>query len=334
MSRLTAISLFAGVGGICLGFQNNGVDVIWANDIDKHACATYRKNFDTPIVEGPIEEIDAQDIPYGDLILFGFPCTSFSIAGYRKGFADEHKGHLFFEALRIIRANKPRAIFLENVRNLVSHDNGKTFQIIKDSLEDAGYYLKHKVMNSLDYGNIPQNRERIYVVGFKEKNLRDSFEFPSTIALTETIHDITKPHEKKPNKYYYHDTQYYDMLKKEMTNPDTVYQLRRVYVRENKSNVCPTLTANMGTGGHNVPLIIDDYGIRKLTPQECFAFQGFPEDYIVPIDDIAHCHLYKQAGNSVVVPVIDRIAKNIVKVMRKDIKYKRNRISANVAEQN
>lgn len=314
-NNFTAISLFAGVGGICLGFKKAGVDIVWANDIDKNACITYRENFDHTIVEAPIEEVDLKSIPDADLVLFGFPCTSFSIAGYRKGFEDENSGHLFFEALKIIRDKKPKAFLLENVKNLVSHDKGNTFRIIQEALEDAGYHMRREVLNSLEYGDVPQNRERIYVVGFLEKEACDSFYFPDPIPLTKSIHDITNPSEKKDDKFYYEKSKYYEMLSESMHNKDTVYQLRRVYVRENKSGVCPTLTANMGTGGHNVPLILDDFGIRKLTPRECFSFQGFPEDYKLP--NIANCHLYKQAGNSVVVPVVERIARNMVTSLNK-----------------
>lgn len=312
--KYTAISLFAGVGGICLGFKNAGVDIVWANDMDSNACKTYINNFEHTIIEGKIEDIKNEDIPYADIVLFGFPCTSFSIAGYKKGFEDEKSGHLFFEALRIIRDKKPKAFLLENVKNLVGHDGGNTFKVIKDSLEKEGYYFRYQVLNSSEYGNVPQNRERIYVVGFKEKKMCDKFYFPEPIERTKTIHDITNPSEKKESKYYYENTKYYDLLKETMKNKDTVYQLRRIYVRENKSGVCPTLTANMGTGGHNVPLILDDHGIRKLTPQECFMLQGFPKNYVIP-KNMANSHLYKQAGNSVTVTVIERIAKNMVNVL-------------------
>lgn len=313
-NKYTAISLFAGVGGICLGFKYAGVEIVFANDFDKNACITYRENFKHGIVESPIENLKTDDIPNADLVLFGFPCTSFSIAGYRKGFEDERSGHLFFEALRIIKAKKPKAFFLENVKNLVSHDNGKTFKIITEALEAEGYHFRYKVLNSMDYGNVPQNRERIYIVGFRNKSCCDKFYFPNPQPLTITIKDIIKPDEKKDNKYYYEDSKYYPMLKEAMTNPETVYQLRRIYVRENKNNVCPTLTANMGTGGHNVPLVIDKFGIRKLTPRECFMLQGFPQDYKLP-EKMASSHLYKQAGNSVTVTVIEKIARNMIEVM-------------------
>lgn len=313
--KYTAISLFAGIGGICLGFKNAGVDIVYANDMDKNACITYRNNYDHLLQEAKIEDVNEKELPDADMVLFGFPCTSFSIAGRREGFEDEKSGHLFFEALRIIKEKKPRVFFLENVKNLVSHDKGNTFKVITESLKEEGYYFRYQVLNSMEYGNVPQNRERIYVVGFRNKEECDKFYFPEPIPLTKTIHDITKPYEKKPEKYYYENSKYYPMLKEAMENKDTVYQLRRIYVRENKKGVCPTLTANMGTGGHNVPLIIDDFGIRKLTPKETLMLQGFPEDFKIP-EKMADSHIYKQAGNSVTVTVIERIANNIVKVLK------------------
>lgn len=315
MKNYRAISLFAGIGGICLGFKNAGVDIVYANDMDKNACITYRNNYQHPLQEAKIEDVNEKELPDVDMVLFGFPCTSFSIAGKREGFEDENSGHLFFEALRIIKEKKPRVFFLENVKNLVSHDKGNTFKVITESLKEEGYYFRYQVLNSMEYGNVPQNRERIYVVGFRSKEECDKFYFPEPVPLTKTIHDITRPNEKKPEKYYYEKSKYYPMLKEAMINKDTVYQLRRIYVRENKKGVCPTLTANMGTGGHNVPLIIDDFGIRKLTPQETLMLQGFPEDFKIP-EKMADSHIYKQAGNSVTVTVIERIAKNIVKVLR------------------
>ncbi|ONI46532.1 DNA cytosine methyltransferase [Epulopiscium sp. SCG-B10WGA-EpuloA2] len=210
-----------------------------------------------------------------------------------------------------------------DVKNLLSHDKENTFKVIKEALVDAGYFFKYQVLNSMEYGNVPQNRERIYIVGFKNKNHCDMFNFPKPIKLTKTIRDIVNPTIQKDSKFYYENSKYYPLLSEVMKNRNTVYQLRRVYVRENKNNVSPTLTANMGTGGHNVPLIIDDYGLRKLTPKECFMFQGFPEDYKLP--SMANSHLYKQAGNSVTVPVVERIAKNILDII--------NKSSSNIKEQ-
>ncbi|MBD1373577.1 DNA cytosine methyltransferase [Hazenella sp. IB182357] len=309
---LRLVSLFAGVGGIDLGFEQAGhYKTIWANELDEKATSTYQANFKNKLIIDDIRNVSASEIPDMDILLSGFPCTSFSIAGYRKGFEDQGSGDLFFETLRIIVAKKPRIVFLENVKNLVGHDNGKTFKVIRESLKDNGYHIKYQVLNAKDYGNIPQNRERIYIVGFKDINEYKNFDFPMPQELSTSITDMIDFSNKVEEKYYYTPEKctFYNELNEHMTSSITLYQWRRKYVRENKSNVCPTLTANMGTGGHNVPLIRTPYGIRKLTPRECFNFQGYPKDFKLP--NIASTHLYKQAGNSVVVPVIRRIAENI-----------------------
>lgn len=166
----------------------------------------------------------------------------------------------------------------------------------------------------MHYGNIPQNRERIYIVAFKDKSEFDRFNFPLPKRLTKSIQQIIDDKEDDSSLFYTENkTSFYQELKNHVIYADTVYQWRRKYVRENKSNVCPTLTANMGTGGHNVPIVKTTKGIRKLSPRECFLFQGFPESYKLP--EIAKTHLYKQAGNSVVVPVIKRIAIEIEKAL-------------------
>lgn len=308
-------SMFAGVGGICLAFRNAGGTMVWANEIDEKACITYRANFGGGyLVEDDIRRINAADIPDFDVLTAGFPCQAFSIAGYRNGFNDD-RGNLFFDIVRVLAEKRPRAFLLENVKNLVGHDQGRTFARIRQELDSLGYYFKHDVLNALNYGNLPQNRERTFIVGFSNPKAYELFEFPGSIELTKTIHDIINPAVQQEDYYYYTaDHQYFDQLDEAMTNENTVYQWRRVYVRENQNNVCPTLTANMGTGGHNVPIIRDDFGIRKLTPRETFLFQGFPEDYILP-EGMSRSHLYKQAGNAVPVPVITRIAENIRSVL-------------------
>lgn len=166
----------------------------------------------------------------------------------------------------------------------------------------------------MDYADVPQNRERIFIVCFDEKQVprADSFTFPEAIPLKRTIADILDK-ERQDEKLYYNGHSYYPRLREEMRDRDTIYQWRRVYVRENKSKVCPTLTANMGAGGHNVPLILDDFGIRKLSPRECFRFQGYPEEYILPPQ--ANSKLYMQAGNSVTMPLIKRIAQEMIRIL-------------------
>ena len=308
-------SFFAGVGGIDIAFSKAGFNVVWANEIDRLPIKTYRLNNKNEIVEKDIKKVNIKEIPKFDILIGGFPCQAFSVAGYRKGFDDE-RGTLFFDLLKVIKEKKPEIIFLENVKNLETHDKGKTFKIIKESLEKEGYYIKNKVLNACEYGNIPQNRERIYIVGFKNKKQAEKFEFPEKIKLTTTIYDFVDFNKKVDDKYYYTNKNclFYDKLKEKVKKEGVIYQWRRVYVRENKSNLCPTLTANMGTGGHNVPLIYTKNGIRKLTPRECFNIMGFDENFKLP-DDTANTSLYKQAGNSVIVPVIYRIAKKILKVI-------------------
>lgn len=308
-------SLFAGIGGICIAFRNQGADIVWANEIDNSACITYRSNFgNSYLVEGDIKNISP--VPNFDILTAGFPCQAFSIAGYQKGFTDP-RGNIFFQVIRILQKKRPRAIFLENVKNLEKHDNGKTFKIIKKALRQEKYFISYKVLNSIDYGNIPQNRERIYIVGFREKADLSNFHFPPPIKLTKSIHDIVDISKEVEAKYYYReDSQYYTMMADSVRRKNTVYQLRRVYIRENKSGVCPTLTANMGSGGHNVPIILDEHGIRKLTPRECFRFQGFPDSFILP-ETLSNSTLYHQAGNSVVVPVVQRIAERLILAMAK-----------------
>lgn len=305
-------SLFAGIGGIERGFINNGFKVSWANEIDKKACITYRKNYKHKLFEKDLRELETDEVGQIDILTGGFPCQAFSVAGYRKGFEDD-RGNVFFEILRFVDDLKPNIIFLENVKNLQGHDEGKTFKTIQNELENRGYYIKYKVLNSAEYANVPQNRERIYIVGFKNKKVYDNFEFPQPIELTKTINCLLD--DEADEKFYYHKSRYYKQLKEEMQNSDTIYQWRRTYVRENKSKLCPTLTANMGTGGHNVPLIIDKKDIRKLTPRECARFQGFDDDFILS-DELANSSLYKQIGNSVTVPVIDAIAKQIKEALK------------------
>lgn len=315
--KFTFIDLFAGIGGFRIAMQNAGGKCVYTSEWNKDAQKTYRENFgEIPFGDITKERIKNYIPDQIDVLCAGFPCQAFSIAGYQKGFSDT-RGTLFFDIEQIIERHRPKVVFLENVKNLISHDDGKTFQVIIEILEKKlGYKVFHKVLNSMTHANIPQNRERIFIVAFDPSKVKDykNFQFPTEIKLTKTIHDILEKGEQE-EKYYYPSThRYYPELAKTITKKDTIYQWRRVYVRENKSNVCPTLTANMGAGGHNVPLIKDDFGIRKLTPKECFAFQGYPMDkYILP--PIANSKLYMQAGNSVTTTLIERISIEISKVL-------------------
>ncbi|TAE17413.1 MAG: DNA cytosine methyltransferase [Bacteroidetes bacterium] len=314
--KFTFIDLFAGVGGFRLALQSLGGKCVFTSEIDTFAQKTYQANFG----ELPHGDITKQEVKEAipkkfDILCAGFPCQAFSVAGYQKGFADS-RGTLFFDIEQIVEKHRPKVIFLENVKGLQQHDKGNTFKIMLDILENKlNYKVFHKVLNSMLHANVPQNRERILIVCFDREQRIDfeNFEFPDELPLTQTIHNILSTEQQEKMYYYQKEHIYYKELSKTVLNQDTVYQWRRVYVRENKSNVCPTLTANMGTGGHNVPIIGDNFGIRKLTPRECFSFQGFPSNFKFP--NVANSKLYTQAGNSVTVPLIERVAENILKLL-------------------
>ena len=323
--------LFSGVGGIESAFEQADYEIVWSNEYDQNACKTYRFNFPHHrLIEQNIWDLidnnyvhDGKKLESVDILVAGFPCQAFSVAGYRKGFEDP-RGNLFFAIKKFIKKFEPKALLLENVKNLEGHDNGNTFLKIRSELDKLKYSVIHKVLNTCDYTDIPQNRERIFIICYKnEQSYNDkplfnegktvcseAFEFPPKTKKPPKKIKGMLSRRKVANKYYYTENNYmYDDLKKTIVSRDTVYQWRRKYVRVNKSNLCPTLTANMGTGGHNVPLIIDcTGGIRKLTPKECFRFQGFNK---IKLPEIANSSLYKQAGNSVTVPLVKVLAETI-----------------------
>ena len=311
---VTTADFFAGIGGIRIGLEDAGFETAFSNDFDPFCKITYDVNFKkVPLTVEDIFKIDEKKLPRFDVFAGGFPCQPFSIAGYRKGFKDKGRGDIFFKIASILEHIKPQAVFLENVKNLRAHDSGRTYQIIEKTLKKLGYHIKSDVLNTMYYGAVPQNRERIYIVGFRNKKYAERFKFPEPIDLKLKVTDILE--DAVPEKYYYQPhSVIYKELKDKIVSEGIVYQWRRKYVRENKKGVCPTLTANMGMGGHNVPLIKDKKGIRKLTPVECLRLQGYPKSYKLP-DGIADSRLYKQIGNSVSVPVIKRIAKEIAKAM-------------------
>ena len=309
-----AISLFAGIGGICLGFKQAGYDIVWANEYDAAACKTYRHNFgDSYLVEADIRKVSVEDIPDFDVLTAGFPCQPFSIAGRQKGFEDK-RGNLFFEITRIVDAKRPKVIFLENVPNLMEHDEGRTFLVIFNSLAQFGYSVYYKVMAANEYGNLPQIRKRIYIVAVREDISHRLYQHPEPTELTLHSSDIIHRSERQNDVYYYNDTKMFDYLADKMKDRNAIYRITDTEVRWTKNQMCPTLTANMGTYPDRVPVVWDDFGIRKLSLRECLAFQGFPKEFYFPntitIDDA-----YKQIGNSVCVPIIYYIAKKIQEVL-------------------
>lgn len=321
MKKYKVLSLFAGIGGIDLGFKKVNVDSILANDIDKFCKITFSENFpNTEFILDDITNLKIEQLPDFDILAAGFPCQPFSVAGKRKGFNDD-RGNLFFQVTKIISKldkinKKPEVVFLENVKNLYTHDFGKTYKIIKEELKKLDYEVTEKILNTCEYGNIPQNRERLFIIAFSSKKAFNKFQWPEKIPLTNTINKLIDWNKEVPSQYYYSEkSKVFNLLKENVVKKNAIYQYRRVYVRENKSGLSPTLTANMGMGGHNIPIIKDNFErIRKLTPEECLLLQGFPKNYVIP-ENLSNSTIYKQIGNSVSVTVIERIAENIIKAL-------------------
>lgn len=306
-------SLFSGIGGIDLGFKNAGFDVVWANEFDHDAAATYRTNFgDNYLVEADIKTVKADSVLDFDVLVAGFPCQPFSIAGRKKGF-DDPRGNLFFEIVRIIDVKRPPIVFLENVPNLMEHDEGRTFNTIHNAIVELGYYIRYKVLDAKEYGNVPQQRRRIFIVAFLSLEKCQQFTYPEPIKRTVQLNDIIDREIKHDDIYYYTaNSFYYDDLQRIVTDKHALYKIEDRGVVERKNYICPTLTANMGTFPDRVPIVRDDFGIRKITPMECLALQGFPKEF--KFKGISLNSAYKQCGNTVCVPVVERIAREIVKV--------------------
>ena len=376
-TALTFIDLFAGIGGFRRALQNVGAKCVFSSEIDKYACNTYEANYgDRP--SGDVTKIDAKDIPPHDILTAGFPCQAFSIAGKRKGFEDT-RGTMFFEIARILEHHKTPAVLLENVKGLLSHDSGETFKTILGILNDLGYQtIEHTVLNTKDFG-LPQNRERIFIVAFK--NSRVPFNFPVPPKTPIKIADILE-NEVDP-KYYLSAARLKSLVKYSKIGKKEGVMIGRVFgqhsFRPMKDNLSPTLRASMGTGGNNQPMVVrpymrgvvksqytwaldrghpksfvadkpkqltkstakirdrvystdhpspavlssmninvaDELGvnpetIRRLTPRECARLQGYPDSFVFPC---SASQTYKQLGNSVSVPVVEAIAKNIVAIL-------------------
>lgn len=312
---ITFIDLFSGIGGFRLAFESEGAKCVFSADNDKYACQTYLMNFgEYPYKD--VTKLNAEEIPDFDILCAGFPCQPFSIAGHRKGFADT-RGTLFFDIERIINSKQPKAFILENVKGLVNHDNGKTFKIILETLEKKlNYKVFYKILNSKNYG-IPQNRERIYIVGFKNHNTE--FKFPEKFNKIITLKDIiindidsNEPEVKISDTAKYNIITHLKNHKKYYLIKDyeylIAYEIRKSRVSFRFDGLSPTLTAKMGTGGNNVPVLVNK--MRKLSVRECLRIQGFPDTFkIIP----NKAQSYKQVGNSVSMSLVKELAKEIIK---------------------
>jgi DNA (cytosine-5)-methyltransferase 1 len=316
MRKTRVASMFAGIGGICHGFKQANFEIVWANELDPSSCKTYRYNFENNYLsEGDIREIDINIIPEFDILTAGFPCQSFSIGGKQKGFND-NRGMLFFEVSRIIKLRRPNIIFLENVENLIKHDNGKTFLVIYNVLKAYGYSVCYKIMPTYEYGNVPQARKRIYILAFRNREQYEYFDFPDPIPLNRKVNNIVRLSEKMEDIFYY-DTRIniYNRINTFIGKSQRLFRVFNGQIRNIRDpELCPTLTASMNNI-YNAVVIRDIYGIRRLTLRESLDFQGFPVDYSFP-DTIKLSEAYKQIGNSVSVPVIKRIADQIMILFR------------------
>lgn len=312
---MKAGSLFSGIGGIDLGFMQAGYEIAWAIENDRAACETYRANFqDTLLIEQDVRKVNADSLPPVDVIAAGFPCQAFSIAGKQQGFYDD-RGNLFFEIARFIKSHSPRVVFLENVVNLIQHDSGRTFHVIYNTLIEYGYYIRYRVMRTSEYGNVPQIRDRIYIVAFRQIADCDCFSFPEPTELKVKISDIIDPTKQVRDVYYYTGSDSFSLsVQKIVTHKDSIYRVYHSSIKITQNHMCPTLTASMGTQKNQVHLIRDDYGVRKLTPRECLRFQGFPDSFGFPAS-VSLDQRYKQIGNSVSVPVVRAIAKKLYAVL-------------------
>lgn len=304
-SKFKVIDLFAGIGGIRLGFELVGGESVFSSEWDSSAQKTYQVNFGE-IPYGDITKIDPEEIPAFDVLLAGFPCQPFSQAGFKRGFADT-RGTLFFNVARIINYHRPKVVFLENVKRLKTHDGGNTFEVIKGTLEEMGYEVHAQVLNAKNFG-VPQNRERIYIIGFLGKT---NFEFPQGIIAKKILGEILE--KKIDPKYTISDKLWagHQRRKKEHIEKGNGFGYSMF---NKKSEYTSTISARYYKDGSEILIEQRNKNPRKLTPREAARLQGFPEDFQIPVSD---AQAYKQFGNSVAVPVIMELAKRVVREMEK-----------------
>ena len=298
------IDLFAGIGGIRLGFESVGGHCVFSSEFDEMACKTYEANFgEHP--SGDITKIDAKDIPDFDILLGGFPCQAFSIIGKKEGFENETCGTLFFDIERILKEKRPKAFMLENVRNLTAHDKGKTFKVIRSHLEALGYTVYAKVLNALDFG-VPQKRERIIIVGFKD-NVFFNFPDPIPVSQRKTLKDILET--DVDEKYYVRERIRESRL---MRLKDPNYPKPYISHENMAGSITPhPYSSCLRAGASANYILINDE--RRPTEREMLRLQGFPDNFkiVVSYGNIKH-----QTGNSVAVPVIKAVAKQMIQSLK------------------
>ncbi len=299
------IDLFAGIGGIRIAFERAGGKCVFTSEWDEPCQVMYEANFgEKPF--GDITKIVADEVPDHDILTGGFPCQAFSIIGNGRGFADT-RGTLFFDVERILKAKQPKAFLLENVKQLTTHDNGRTFKIILEHLENLGYFVHYKVLNGLDFG-VPQKRERIMIVGFKQNH---PFEFPKNGVETKMLSDILEPDDQIDKKHFLSDY-FRKKVQRKLKEQGKRITTRPVVIHENKGGnlgIHPFSTALRANGSYNYVTV---NGERRLTPREMLRLQGYPDTFKMVVPDT---QVRKQAGNSVVIPKIEAVARAMVQAM-------------------
>lgn len=335
--KYRSIDLFAGIGGIRMGFDNafgKDIETVYVSEWDEFAQKTYKANFDDPFdIAGDITRVDEKTIPAFDICLAGFPCQAFSIAGTggagRLGFDDDFKGmnrgNLFLDVVRICEYHKPKVIFCENVKGLYIHDRGRTFRVIRNTFRDLGYQVFFKVLNSKDFG-VPQNRERVYIVAFRDDLNVGEFVFPKGTEKKTSIRDILED-APIPARYYLSDV-YVNTLREHKARHEAKGHGFGYEIRDLDGIAGTIVCGGMGrernliidsrkhsmTPETHIKGVINSEDIRKMTPREWARLQGFPDSYVLPLADT---HIYKQFGNSVTVNVIEAIAKEIKQILEK-----------------
>ena len=299
------IDLFAGVGGIRLGFQNafqSNAEFVFSSEIDKFSKITYECNYGE-VPNGDITQIEASEIPSFDILLAGFPCQPFSNAGLKKGF-DDTRGTLFFDIVRIVKFHKPKVLFLENVKGFRNHDKGNTFKVVQETLEELGYKVYADILNAKYFG-VPQNRERIYIIAFLDNEI--NFEFPSSLNQEVKLGDILE--NKVNDKYTISDKLWAGHQRRKLEHKKKGNGFGYSIFTE-ESAYTSTISARYYKDGSEILIKQEDKNPRKLSPREAGRLQGFPDSFKIPVSDT---QAYRQFGNSVAVPVIEALAKNILK---------------------
>lgn len=310
LKGIRVVDLFAGIGGFHLAFEEYGAKVIYASEWDKKASSIYYDNFKLE-PKGDITKIEASSIPEHDVLCAGFPCQPFSISGNRLGFNDS-RGTLFFDVARIVKEKKPRLVFMENVRNFESHDNGRTLEVVKNTMEELGYTFFSKVLDASNYG-VPQSRKRIYMLAFRNDLNITNFEFPESVPLKKCVNDILIS-DDLTSKYIIqrNDVTMKDIAEYRSTKPLRIGTINkggqgeRIY---STLGTAITLSAYGGGVGSKTGIYMANGKMRKLAPRECARLTGFPDTYKIASNDN---DAYKQFGNSVVVDVLQYIIEEII----------------------